>query len=256
MAADHQQEGRQLRLDRIVEVLELTAASEEGILQMDVAAGLGIPASTAYRIMSEMRRVGILEANNGRGRHRLTKRFTELGSLAERNRKMFATVERIFSRLSDELSETTYLVRMNGRVISLAGYSKPLNTTGLHPGNAFPIHASAAGKILWSYQSEEILGQELKRPHLKFQDKTHVTEEEIRQDLCLTRQQGYGIHDEEWDKGIYTMAVPLFLGRKTPVMAMGVMAMKDRLLSAFTQDDVLQRLLRSRDLVEKKLMEV
>ena len=52
------------------------------------------------------------------------------------------------------------------------------------------------------------------------------------------------------------MAVPLFLGRKTPVMAMGVMAMKDRLLSAFTQDDVLQRLLRSRDLVEKKLMEV
>ena len=226
MAADHQQEGRQLRLDRIVEVLELTAASEEGILQMDVAAGLGIPASTAYRIMSEMRRVGILEANNGRGRHRLTKRFTELGSLAERNRKMFATVERIFSRLSDELSETTYLVRMNGRVISLAGYTKPLNTTGLHPGNAFPIHASAAGKILWSYQSEEILGQELKRPHLKFQDKTHVTEEEIQSLIAF--------YESPTGK-MFVRKTPLIMNKMSDVMNQKIAMILNRMNTALIE---------------------
>lgn len=70
------QENRQFRLDRIVEVLELLSTSKEGVLLMDIVAALGIPTSTAYKLLAEMRRVGMIEATNGRGRQRLTKRMT------------------------------------------------------------------------------------------------------------------------------------------------------------------------------------
>ena len=222
-------------------------------MQMDVVAGLGIPASTAYRLLGDMRRVGMLEAVNGRGRHRLSRQFSELGSLADRNRILFSRVEKYFAQLSDDFSETVYLVQMRGRVISLVGYVNPVETIGLHPGNAFPIHASAAGKILWAHQSEDKLDAELKRPHVKFQEKTLVLEEEIRAELQAAKALGFGIHNEEWDEGVLTVAAPLFLGRKIPSMAFGVMAMKDRISKKFTRDEIFQRLYQMRDVIEPKL---
>ena len=174
------QENRQFRLDRIVEVLELLSTSKEGVLLMDIVAALGIPTSTAYKLLAEMRRVRMIEATNGRGRQRLTKRMTELGTIADRNAQKFASVAKYFDQLADELAETVYLVQLRGRLISLVGFSQPIETTGLHPGFAFPIHASAAGKILWAYQDEDLLETELKRSHIKFQDKTKVNPDDVR----------------------------------------------------------------------------
>ena len=97
---------------------------------MDIVAALGIPTSTAYKLLAEMRRVGMIEATNGRGRQRLTKRMTELGTIADRNAQKFASVEKYFDQLADELAETVYLVQLRGRLISLVGFSQPIETTG------------------------------------------------------------------------------------------------------------------------------
>lgn len=242
MAEAPSQENRQFRLDRIMEVLELLGSTKEGVLLMDVVAALGIPTSTSYKLLAEMRRVGMIEATNGRGRHRLTKRMTELGTAADRNAQRFALVQKYFDQLADELSETVYLVQMRGRLISLLGYSQPLDTTGLHPGFAFPIHASGAGKILWSYQPEELLETELKRSHIKFQDKTKVDPAEVRASLKEAYEKGYGIHDEEWDEGVLAIAIPVFLNRKLPSMAIGIVAVKDRVLKKFTIEEIVEKL--------------
>ena len=231
------QENRQFRLDRIVEVLELLSTSKEGALLMDIVAALGIPTSTAYKLLAEMRRVGMIEATNGRGRQRLTKRMTELGTIA------------------DELAETVYLVQLRGRLISLVGFSQPIETTGLHPGFAFPIHASAAGKILWAYQDEDLLETELKRSHIKFQDKTKVNPDEVRVALKDSLEKGYGIHDEEWDQGVLAIAVPVFLDRKMPVMAVGIVAVKDRVLKKYSIEEIVEKLEKLRDKISPILEE-
>ena len=231
------QENRQFRLDRIVEVLELLSTSKEGVLLMDIVAALGIPTSTAYKLLAEMRRVRMIEATNGRGRQRLTKRMTELGTIADRNAQKFASVAKYFDQLADELAETVYLVQLRGRLISLVGFSQPIETTGLHPGFAFPIHASAAGKILWAYQETE-----LKRSHIKFQDKTKVNPDDVRVALKDSLEKGYGVHDEEWDQGVLAISVPVFLGRKKPVMAVGIVAVKDRVLKKYSIEEVVEKL--------------
>ena len=249
------QENRQFRLDRIVEVLELLSTSKEGVLLMDIVAALGIPTSTAYKLLAEMRRVGMIEATNGRGRQRLTKRMTELGTIADRNAQKFASVEKYFDQLADELAETVYLVQLRGRLISLVGFSHPIETTGLHPGFAFPIHASAAGKILWAYQDEDLLETELKRSHIKFQDKTKVNPDEVRVALKDSLEKGYGIHDEEWDQGVLAIAVPVFLGRKMPVMAVGIVAVKDRVLKKYSIEEIVEKLEKLRDKISPILEE-
>lgn len=247
------QSGRQIRLDRIMEVLELTAATREGILLSDVIAGLGIPSSTAYRILGEMRRVGMLEAENGRGRHRVTERFRSLGTLADENRKLFEKIAPDCASFADELGETIFLVQIRGRVVSLVGYERPSSSYGLHPGNAFPIHASASGKILWAYQADILLEEELKRPHPKFQATTKTTPEEIRAELEHAKAVGYGMHDEEWDQDVFTVALPIFAGRRTPSYAVGIMAMKTRLFAHQDKDGVVAKLRELQGLVEQKL---
>ena len=236
-----------------MEVLELAGSTDEGIPLSDVVAGLGIPSSSAYRLLGEMRRVGMLEAINGRGRHRVTKRFKEILLAADRNADLMAQLEKPFSLLADDLHETIYIVQMRGRVISLVGYVKPTDVNGLHPGNAFPIHASAAGKILWSYQHDEKVSEELLRPHIKFQDNTHVEESEIREELKLVRARGYGVHDEEWDKGVFTMAVPVFAGRNIPTLALGVIADKERLFAHVSREELYGKLCALRNRTEEIL---
>ena len=236
-----------------MEVLELAGSTDEGIPLSDVVAGLGIPSSSAYRLLGEMRRVGMLEAINGRGRHRVTKRFKEILLAADRNADLMARLEKPFSLLADDLHETIYIVQMRGRVISLVGYVKPTDVNGLHPGNAFPIHASAAGKILWSYQHDEKVSEELLRPHIKFQDNTHVEESEIREELKLVRARGYGVHDEEWDKGVFTMAVPVFAGRNIPILALGVIADKERLFAHVSREELYGKLCALRNRTEEIL---
>lgn len=245
------QEGRQIRLDRIVEILELAASTREGIRLSDVAAGLGIPVSTAYRLLAEMRRVGMLEAANGRGRHTLSAAFARLGRAAELNEARFASVEPYASVAADRLGETIYLTEMKGRVVSLVGFRRPSTGEGLHPGNAFPVHASAAGKILWSFRDDDELKLELERPHTKFRTTTHVDPEEIRAELERVRRRGFGVHDEEWDEGVYTMAVPIFAGHEIPAFAVGVIAEKERLLASFSEQAVFETLCDLRDELEK-----
>ena len=236
------QENRQFRLDRIVEVLELLSTSKEGVLLMDIVAALGIPTSTAYKLLAEMRRVGMIEATNGRGRQRLTKRITELGTIADRNAQKFASVAKYFDQLADELAETVYLVQLRGRLISLVGFS-------------FPIHASAAGKILWAYQDEDLLETELKRSHIKFQDKTKVNPDDVRVALKDSLEKGYGVHDEEWDQGVLAISVPVFLGRKKPVMAVGIVAVKDRVLKKYSIEEIVEKLEKLRDKISPILEE-
>ena len=235
------QENRQFRLDRIVEVLELLSTSKEGVLLMDIVAALGIPTSTAYKLLAEMRRVGMIEATNGRGRQRLTKRMTELGTIADRNAQKFASVEKYFDQLADELAETVYLVQLRGRLISLVGFSQPIETTGLHPG--------------FAYQDEDLLETELKRSHIKFQDKTKVNPDEVRVALKDSLEKGYGIHDEEWDQGVLAIAVPVFLGRKMPVMAVGIVAVKDRVLKKYSIEEIVEKLEKLRDKISPILEE-
>ena len=189
----------------------------------------------------------MIEATNGRGRQRLTKRMTELGTIADRNAQKFASVEKYFDQLADELAETVYLVQLRGRLISLVGFSQPIETTGLHPGFAFPIHASAAGKILWAYQDEDLLETELKR--------SHINPDEVRVALKDSLEKGYGIHDEEWDQGVLAIAVPVFFGRKMPVMAVGIVAVKDRVLKKYSIEEIVEKLEKLRDKISPILEE-
>lgn len=242
------QENRQFRLDRIMEVLELAGSTDEGIPLSDVVAGLGIPSSTAYRLLGDMRRVGMLDAPNGRGRHRLSARLEEIVRAKDVNRVLFGRIETLFKRLADEVGETVYLVRMRGRVISLVGFVKPFGREGLHPGNAFPIHASAAGKALWANRPEDEVAAEIARPHVKFRDKTLIAEDEIRAELMRVRSLGFGVHDEEWDEGVYTMAIAFPDATSAlPNLALGVIAEKARLFTRFTEEELFERLKCLRD---------
>ena len=63
------------------------------------------------------------------------------------------------------------------------------------------------------------------------------------------------IHDEEWDQGVLAIAVPVFLGRKMPVMAVGIVAVKDRVLKKYSIEEIVEKLEKLRDKISPILEE-
>jgi DNA-binding IclR family transcriptional regulator len=86
-------------------------------------------------------------------------------------------------------------------------------TTGRH----LPAHCTASGKAYLAYASEKDLdavvdaGLEALTPH------TICDPEALKEDLRLTRDRGYSVSQEEYERGISAVAAPVMDSSKQPI---------------------------------------
>lgn len=89
----------------------------------------------------------------------------------------------------------------------------------------------------------------------RFQAKTLTDPAAVRAELEQVRQQGFAVHDEEWDEGVLALAVPVITGSGAPSFALGVMAIKSRLLAHTDRESVLERLHQAAEVAGPALQE-
>ena len=99
------------------------------------------PATKTYRVGERLRRVLLLTLGTA--------------SLEEIARPSLA-------ELAERFTETAYLVQMTSFGLQLTDFYLPTkgSRTLVHPGFEFPMHATAAGKVIFAYQSDEVIEAE------------------------------------------------------------------------------------------------
>ena len=195
---------------RLLEVL--LAFAEKPVMNMvELTERVGVPQSTAFRLVRTLRDAGLLTTTNGI--YQIGPRILQLAEAAKSQFDVVALAGPEMERLADRTGEPLVLTALAGdyavAVHTVAGRQAIRFTFNV--GHTYPLHAGASAKILFAFLGEAQRERILRTS--KFERRTPQTTTDpknLRVELTHIRNQGYAITAEEWEKGALAIAAPIF----------------------------------------------
>ena len=194
---------------------------------------LGIPRSTAHRLLVSLRDVGAIEQIRG-GHFVLSLELFELGVLAPQRRSLddrvgvdvealaYRTGYRVLVGVRRGL-EVVYLESANGYLAQSQGVRTRIGFRG-------PLHATSMGKIFLAYGGDALIEQVLADGAVPFTPNT-VTEGERLQDILGgIRDAGYALSVGEFVPTTSSLAVPIRAGDGSVTAALAIVGDNESIL--------------------------
>ena len=197
--------------DRILDVLEALAQASTPLGLNELSAVTGINKTTVYRILTTLQRRYYVRQT---AQHQYTNgpNWFRYGYIPNGSQSDMAKVREILRDLRDAQGETVHLA-----VYHPIGYAvyidvieslMPLRTAG-RIGTISPAYCISTGKALLAHQKREdieIVCQSLVM-HTEF---TQTNPERFKAHLEVVREKGFAINQQEYQKDVCGVAVPLF----------------------------------------------
>jgi len=193
-------------VERALKILSCFSSWHPQRSYLEVAAEIGAPPSTVFKLMQLLAEQGLLESSGEPGRYRVGLELFRLGNLYLMNRPLVAVAEPHLERLSERLALLASLGVRDGDSLTILatkqGASPIILTRRL--GERGPLHLSALGRALLFDMSDEELARTC--PNISpvgATAKTVTTLAQLRGELYESRQRGYTVDDEGACIGIY-----------------------------------------------------
>jgi len=176
----------------------------------DVARALGLPKSTAHRLLAALARRGLIE-RDAHGRYRPGIALVALGLGALEREPLVAAARPVMERAAEQLGETIFL--SGARAGKLYVLDKQEGTGYLRAaprvGGEIPAHATAIGKLYLAFAPGEIAAP----PQLsRYTSVTLADPAELARELERVRTRGLAEMHDEWVPGLSGVAAPIRLG--------------------------------------------
>ena len=203
-------------LDKALDVLDLVAASAEGMAQTDIADRLAIPRTTSYRLLATLVKRGLLRRDALRKVYCLGFRCFEMARQAHASPDLAAACLVEMRALRDLTGETCYLGVLDGlEVLSLE------RCDGAHShrsaavlGQRKPLYCTSQGKAILSRldapRRDALLQSLVLRP---LTASTITDRRRLLAELRLTQARGYAIDDEEILDQVRCVGAPVIDGQ-------------------------------------------
>jgi IclR family acetate operon transcriptional repressor len=198
-------------LDRAIDVLR-TVAGGSGMSLTEIALAGGQSPATCYRILTTLRRRGMVDYDEaaqlwqiGPEAFRIGSRFLGQSRIAELGRPV---MQRLM-QTTGETSNLAVLDRAEVLFIAQVESNEPIRAF-FRPGTRAPGHASGIGKAIMAHLPPERVVRLLAGTLERFTDRTLVRPEDFAADLARTRRRGWAVDDEEKAMGMRCIAAPVF----------------------------------------------
>ena len=180
----------------------------EGVSQL--AREVGVPVSTAHRLLGGMMPLGFVSFDAERRRYHLGLRMFELSQRVASLRRLSDVARPAMQRAVEASGETTLLaVRAGER----HGW----------------LHCTALGKSLLAFLPADEQEELIDRLRLeRLTPRTITDPNRLREELALSRERGYAVNDEELEEGICAVGVPIMDSRGRPVASMSIATLRFR----------------------------
>ncbi|SFD73173.1 IclR family transcriptional regulator domain-containing protein [Paracidovorax konjaci] len=203
-------------LEKALDLLEAVGAAPEGLSQAELAQRLGLPRTTAYRLLATLVARGLLRRDPLRKVYCLGMRCFEMARQAYAMPDLAAAAALELRALRDLTGETTYLAALDGReVVSLErcdGAHSQRSSSAL--GQRKPVHCTSQGKAILSALGEAERDALVRGLALKpVTPRTITDRRRLQAELRVTAARGYAIDDEEIVAGIRCVGAPIVDGR-------------------------------------------
>ena len=211
-------------LERAFGVLELLAASSNGLTLPDIARKLQIPKSSAHCILLTLLRQGYLSRSDRTRRYVLGQKLFSLASHALAGQDVREAAMPHLRQLMLATKLTVHLGVLEGGEAILIAKVDPPGVTGLATwlGRRMDVHCTGMGKALIANLPAEDLEQFLRsRTFPRHNENTIVSSKRLKQELDTVRANGFATDDEEDEVGYRCIGVPV-LDRGRIVAAVSV----------------------------------
>ncbi|MFN0183469.1 MAG: IclR family transcriptional regulator C-terminal domain-containing protein [Aquabacterium sp.] len=192
-------------LDKALDVLDAVGQATEGMSQADLAARLGLPRTTVYRMLGTLVSRGLLRRDPVRRVYALGSRCFEYARAAYVMPDLAAAAMAELRSLRDMTGETTYLAILDGHeavsVERMDGAHSQRSSAAI--GQRKPLHCTSQGKAMLAALAtdrRETLLRELPLPALT--PRSLTDRRRLQAELRLTASRGWAIDDEEVAPGV------------------------------------------------------
>ena len=216
-------------LARGLEVLRAFNRTGRKMTLSEVAAETGNTRAGARRILLTLVREGYAVADGKL--FDLTPQVLELGYSVLSSKGVWDIARPFIDHFSEEIRESVsaaVLDRFDVVYVSGAQFHRVI-TVGISVGARFPAHCTATGRVLLASQPTEMWPGILQNiPLTPMTDRTVTDRAAFRRLLEDTREKGWSLVDQELEKGLISIAVPLpdSAGRLVGAINVGVPAIR------------------------------
>ena len=200
-------------LVRALTILNTLAEAEDGASLSDIAQQVGLPPSTAHRLLTTLQQERFVKFDAERTMWSVGVQAFVVGNAFVKSRNLIQLARPHMRDLMTISGETVNLaVEDKGEAIFLAQVEcRQMMRALVQPGARVALHCSGIGKALLAALPDAQLAKILHRHGLpRLTEKTIVKPADLRAELETARRVGYVVDDEEHAVGLRCVAAPLF----------------------------------------------
>jgi IclR family acetate operon transcriptional repressor len=195
-----------------------------------IAERVGIHKSTVHRLLATLERRRFVSRNEATGLYHLGLRFVEMASHVLKDIDLQRWARPYLQHLVEESGETVDLAVLDGaEVVYLEVIESPHRVKiAAGVGQRLPVARTASGKAILAYLPDAHV-QAVLQEGLEYTGRTLLNREDLFKDLVQTRQRGFAISEQEYEKDINAVAAAILDGSQSPVAAVAVVGPSYRL---------------------------
>jgi DNA-binding IclR family transcriptional regulator len=219
-------------LTRYIDVLELIASFSGALTLADVSSLLGLPKTTAHRLLKGLVRSNLAKEGDGGRTYQLGERVTRLLHASAEEGWLASLAGPHLRALSETTSEACFLARLVGVHVFVAVSEAPDMKWIQHvtEGSEMPVNASASGKAIMAYQSRELIAEALAEDLPKPTPLAHTSRRWIEKEFSTVREQGYATCVGEIYEGSAALACPIMLPGGSVLYSVAISGPLDRVM--------------------------
>ena len=209
---------------RALELLSAFSFREPRMSLAELAARTGIPRATAFRLLSTLEQSGFVAKVHGEYQPGI-KCFV-LGNIVAGGLDLRETAHPHLMALRDNTRETTQIAILDHwQVVYLERILSPeaVGFMRSRAGAILPAYCTGLGKTLLAYRPEaEVEAWAARQKFPALTPHTITSPKRLLKELRVIRQRGYGLDEEEREKGVCCIAAPISNHRGEIVAAISV----------------------------------
>jgi DNA-binding IclR family transcriptional regulator len=244
-------------LRRALEILELLAASRDGLPLPEISRALSMPKSSAHKVLITLLREGYVNRSQRTGRFSLGHKLFTLANQALEGLRIREVAIPPMRQLMMQTQLTVHLATLESfEAVLLAKIVPPgLPSLSTWIGRRMEVHCTGVGKALIAYLPDEDLDKFLQaRVFARHNDNTIVSPKRLRAELETVRKNRYAIDDEEDELGMRCLGAPI-VGEDGQLLAAISIAGTVTQVNDANRRDLADKLLRTAAVIAKAMSE-
>jgi DNA-binding IclR family transcriptional regulator len=196
---------------KVAAVLDAFTSETPELSLNELANRAGLPLSTTYRLARELVAWGGLERRAGGG-YRIGPRLRDVGTVTPQATKLRDVARPFMQDLHEATDESVSLVVVDGlEALPLEEIPEPgpISNTAARRVVRLPLHATAAGKALLAFGTDDFVAGIVEQGLRRYTERTVVLPAQLMRNLAHIRSTGVAIAEEELIPGSSSVASPV-----------------------------------------------